>query len=143
MLWRQLRCYQAFLSPYKEVKFSESKLPTQMGIAESVELLSQAVAVHRSLSEWQRQAVAALCTMPRHLAERRLDLWERSVQDCWPDDDDDSEVTTLLWSVFELGRSNLYQLFDSSASYLALAEVEKGFKRASIPIPGDLDVSRW
>lgn len=114
-----------------------------MGIANSVEMLAKAISEHRPLKEWQQQAAVVLCTMPKYSDERRLDQWEYAFQSCWPTEDDTSEAAELLLSVFELGRSNLYRMFDPTASNDALAQVEDAFSHARIPMPDGLEVDEW
>jgi hypothetical protein len=114
-----------------------------MGIAKSVELLASTIVESRPLNERQRQAADMLGAMPVYMNERHLESWERAVQECWPVDDEHSEENRLLWSVFELGRSNLYRLFDPQASAEALVEVENVFSRAGVTLPFGIDVSAW
>jgi len=64
-----------------------------------------------------------------------LDEWETACQGVLEDQDDTSEIGSLLWEVFEFGRYNLYAAFDVIGTTACYNDLVNLFENHNIKSP--------
>lgn len=114
-----------------------------MGVLDVVAALADSVAATYGPLNPRHTLMVRVLRWGREYAEAgRLDAWESAFQDV-EGEVESSPIGELLGDIFELGRYNLYTLFDPQGTRAAYQQLAEKFQRAQIPTPPSPDLSDW
>ena len=85
----------------------------------------------------QSQAISHLKAIPDYVSRGCLDQWDADFP--WASTQDGSDMAGLLEDVFELGRANLYTLFNGDRTLREYATVGAKFLQAGLSPPPQVD----
>ena len=92
-------------------------------------------------SPMQQQKIAHLKSMPEYSERRHLDDWDGDLPES--SSEDDPVTADLLEAVFELGRFNLYTMFDRRGTLREYASVRDKFLAAKLNPPKVDRITDW
>ena len=116
-----------------------------MGVCKTVALLAKTVeTIKLPINSRHKLLIQLLKLIPLYKEIRALDEWETACQGVLEDQDDTSEIGSLLWEVFEFGRYNLYAAFDATGTAACYNNLVKHFENHNIKIPmWDSELDEW
>lgn len=115
-----------------------------MGLCEAVADLAVAVANARApLTAREAYLLYVLRGMPRFRDVARLELWELAYKEVAPPFVGGTQTERLIDAVFELGRNNLYGVYNVPNTAEYYRKISATLAAAGVPLPPAREIRDW
>ena len=115
-----------------------------MGVTNTVKDLAEAVSLSKRFQDPRHKLqVEILQAMPQYAQIRDLGAWEAAFQKTLPEPDDLSEISLLLYAIFEFGQFNLYGKFQPVETIHQYALLREHLTKHGVQVQNNPSLGDW